>query len=238
MSLPDQRLIRPALVLAGSVLSLLTGLLLIVGHQTPAVVRTGETPAAAVTPDAAGPSSPTPAATAGPRGPSRSPRTPAVPRSRASISPPEKGNPRPVRIRLDPLGVTLPIQPVGVTGDGAMELPDDPGELGWYRFGPEPGAGRGSAVLAGHVDSREYGIGPLAELDRLRPGDVITVITAAGSIEFTIERLRYERRSRFPAEELFDRTGPSRLVIITCGGPYTPGRGYRDNLIVTATPAG
>lgn len=236
MILLDQPLIRPALVLAGSALSLITGLLLIMGHPTPAVVRTEAVTSEPVTPGSAGPSRPDLGTTAGPPKPARPSGRTEPRRAPASIPPPSKEDPRPERVRIAGLGETLPIRPVGVAEDGSMELPDDPAELGWYRFGPAPGADRGSAVLAGHVDSREYGIGPLAGLHRAEAGDVITVITTAGPIDYTIDRLRYERRSRLPIKDLFDRSGAPRLVIITCGGPYTPGQGYRDNLIVTATP--
>ena len=39
-----------------------------------------------------------------------------------------------------------------------MDLPEDVDRVGWYRFGPAPGAD-GSAVLAGHVDDAEQGLG-------------------------------------------------------------------------------
>ena len=39
-------------------------------------------------------------------------------------------------------------------------------------------------------------------------------------------------------EELFARTGPERLWIITCGGEYLPDEGgYQQNLVVTAVPS-
>ncbi len=236
MILPHRSPIRPAVLLAGSVLALLTGLIMVT-QQPPAAVRTALTPGSSE-PRSARPSRPDPSTAAGSArspAPTSEPTGKAVPRGSASIIPPEP-RPRPERFKINTLGLSLPIRPVGVDGDGSMELPDDPRELGWYRHGPEPGAAQGSAVLAGHVDSREYGIGPLADLDRLRAGDALTVITAAGSTGFTIDRIRYEPQTRLPVRELFDRTGRHRLVIITCGGPYTPGQGYRDNLIVIAMP--
>ncbi len=37
--------------------------------------------------------------------------------------------------------------------------------------------------------------------------------------------------------ELFARSGPARLTVITCGGPYLADQGgYQDNVVVTAVP--
>ena len=49
---------------------------------------------------------------------------------------------------------------MGVAEDGQMALPPDPRTIGWYRYGAGPGDRVGSVVLGGHLDSREYGVGP------------------------------------------------------------------------------
>jgi hypothetical protein len=37
---------------------------------------------------------------------------------------------------------------------------------------------------------------------------------------------------------IYSRTGPRRLVLVTCGGPFNQNIGhYRDNIVVTAVPA-
>jgi hypothetical protein len=46
---------------------------------------------------------------------------------------------------------------------------------------------------------------------------------------------RVYRKQRLPAG-LFDRDGPERLILITCGGPFHAGR-YADNVVVFAEPA-
>jgi hypothetical protein len=38
--------------------------------------------------------------------------------------------------------------------------------------------------------------------------------------------------------DLFSARGPLRLVFLTCGGPFDPVRGYRDNVVLLARPAG
>jgi hypothetical protein len=144
---------------------------------------------------------------------------------------------RPVRLRMASIDVDSRIRPVGVRDDRQMALPDEPWVLGWYRFGPAPGAGVGSVVLAGHLDSRRYGVGPLVTLRDTEVGDPVTVTSADGTTaDYRVVRVERFDRQALPAE-LFARTGRERLRIITCGGGYDPGSGYEQNLVVTAIPA-
>ena len=168
-------------------------------------------------------------------------RLPAdVGRSRAVPTPvEEQPQIRPVRITVDAVDIDSFVRPVGVAEDGQMELPPDPRVLGWYRFGPTPGvATAGSAVLAGHLDSRRYGLGPLVRLREVEPGDLVEVTSSDGST--TTYRVagvtRYDQQA-LPAE-LFARSGDPRLRIVTCGGDYdVDAGGYQQNLVVTAVPA-
>ena len=93
----------------------------------------------------------------------------------------QQRGPRPVRVRLDSVGIDAVVRPVGVQDDRQMRLPDDPAVLGWYRFGAAPGAGQGATVLAGHLDSLRYGVGPLVRLRDVRLGDTFDVTLADGT---------------------------------------------------------
>jgi len=138
---------------------------------------------------------------------------------------------------IDRLTLKMPIVAMKVDEAGDMALPKNPDEIGWYSYGPRPGDQQGSAVLGGHVDSREYGIGPLVVLRRVREGDVVMVRTTAGREMFRVSSVRQIRKRALPLRTLFDRDGERRLRIITCGGPYIRSQGgYRDNLVVTAIP--
>lgn len=131
----------------------------------------------------------------------------------------------------------MPIDRSGVTGDGQMDLPDRPDRIGWYRYGPRPGDPSGSAVLAGHVDSREFGIGPLAQLRQLKRGDRIIVEHADGKQVYAVRQIQLISKRTVPLDEVFDRAGAAKLRIVTCGGPYVPSRGgYLDNLVISADP--
>jgi hypothetical protein len=144
---------------------------------------------------------------------------------------------QPRRLVIGRLGVSMPVLPTGLTSGGQMALPDHPQQVGWYRYGPQPGDASGSVVLGGHVDSRAYGTGPLATLGRLERGDRIVVQQTAGRQVYRVRSVRLISKRALPVAALFDRGGPATLRILTCGGPYDPSRGgYRDNLVVTADP--
>jgi hypothetical protein len=146
--------------------------------------------------------------------------------------------PPPQRLRVAALGVAARVVPVALTADGAMELPDDVSEVGWFSPGPVPGQS-GSAVMAGHVDSREQGRGALFDLPDLVPGDTVEVDAADGRATTwrVVGRTAYPKDT-LPIAELFRRDGPARLVLITCGGDFDPTTGhYDDNVVVVAEPA-
>lgn len=119
-----------------------------------------------------------------------------------------------------------------------MRIPRDARRVGWYRFGPRPGGGVGSVVLAAHVDSRTQGLGafyPLREADR---GDRV-VMTSTGGRRWTYRVVAREvfRKRALPLEDLFRRDGREVLTLITCGGPYlADAGGYQDNVVVSAVP--
>ena len=151
------------------------------------------------------------------------------PRARAAVVP------RPLRVTVPAVGLDLPVRPVGVAEDGQMWLPRDLGVVGWYRYGPAPGA-PGSAVLAGHVDSWKDGVGPLARLREVEVGDAVVVRTAKGTVLHTVTAVEQYPKQALP-DSVFQRNGPARLRLITCGGEFDEEAGsYRDNLVVTAEP--
>jgi hypothetical protein len=161
-----------------------------------------------------------------------------VPAARASLSRLESRRAaRPVQVTIPSAQLGLPVRPVGVAPDGQMQLPPDPAVMGWYRFGPAPaGPTGGSVVLAGHLDSFEFGLGPLVRLREVEPGSSVTVVTVDGvRHDYTVRRVQRFDRQQLPGE-LFGRTGPELLRLITCGGAYDPDTGYEQNLVVTAAP--
>ncbi|SDO62480.1 Sortase family protein [Nakamurella panacisegetis] len=146
--------------------------------------------------------------------------------------------PAPVLLQLPTLRVTAPVQPVDVVG-GELQVPDDPRTVGWWRASAPPGSPVGSTVVDGHIDSATAGLGALFHLADLDPGDEVSVRTSAGRVvPYTVRARRvYVKSAGLPAE-IFTRSGPPRLVLISCGGPFdAAAHSYQDNIIVFATPS-
>jgi LPXTG-site transpeptidase (sortase) family protein len=127
----------------------------------------------------------------------------------------------PLRLAVPKLGIDAPIIAVGLTPEGAMDVPQRAEEVGWYEHSQRPGL-RGNAVLAGHLDW--YGVdGVFRRLAELEQGDAI-VVRAADGQERTYA---VEWRRSYPAGnaiavvgEVFEQLGRAALTLITCGGRW------------------
>lgn len=159
-------------------------------------------------------------------------------RGRAGIEPsplePLAGGIRPAppeRIAIPAAGLDAVVEPVG-THAGAIEVPDV-GRAGWYDAGPRPGE-RGRAVVIGHLDTHT-GPGLFARVPRLPPGTAIAVTDRRGEVHsFNVIGGAQVEKARFPGEYVYGGSDAPTLILITCGGPYRPGRGYRDNVLLYA----
>ena len=145
----------------------------------------------------------------------------------------------PVRVQVPDAGIDVSIEPVGVLGSGEMQLPADTRVAGWYEYGPAPSSAAGTTILAAHVDSLAYGLGPFSKLKSIDAGAAAIVTTADGTTHpYTITAIDRVAKTDISLDAVFDRTGASQLVMITCGGQFDyDTRHYLDNVLVTALPA-
>ncbi|MFJ8696474.1 class F sortase [Streptomyces roseolilacinus] len=132
----------------------------------------------------------------------------------------------------------LPVDPVGGTDDGALDLPASPSRLGWWALGARPGAAAGTLLLAGHLDSAEEGPGPFEALHSLPIGALAQVAAADGGRHtYRIVARRTYRASALPGD-LFSARGRPRLVLVTCAGAFDrEERTYAENLVLYGVPA-
>jgi len=141
---------------------------------------------------------------------------------------------RPTGISIPAAGVQGPVDPIDAVA-GQLEIPP-PGRAGWFRGGPRPGE-PGRAVVVSHVDSRA-GPALFASLRTLPRRTRILVEDRRGGIHrFRLVRRVQIAKSRFNRDLIYAPSSHARLVLITCGGPFTPGEGYRDNVILYARAA-
>jgi LPXTG-site transpeptidase (sortase) family protein len=224
-SVAEPRSRRLTTLLLGAVASaLVAGGLFLAGGGLEASSPSPETGAQAAPPPAirvAGPSetsSRTSSAT-----PSDAPSTPAAPAPGV----------RPEVLVVPALGVQATVTPIR-TEDGALTPPSDPQQVGWWSGGARPGAAAGAAVVTGHTV--HTGGGAFDDLETLVPGDRVLVRSGSDDLAYRVasaEVLSRDELARRSAD-LFGRTGPPRLVLITCED--WDGTAYRSNVVVTAEP--
>ena len=210
-------MLRPLALAGAAVALLLTGCSLNPASEHP--VPTGARPTA----------EPSPTAT--------KPALPEVPIQGTANTPARAAVP-PVRVTVPDAGIDIAVEPVGVLGNGEMELPADTSIAGWYEYGPDPASATGATILAAHVDSLVYGLGPFSRLRGLAAGAPVSVTTADGVVhEYTIESIARVAKQEIALDTVFDRTGPAHLVLMTCGGQFDYETGhYLDNILATAVP--
>ncbi|WP_051223191.1 class F sortase [Agrococcus lahaulensis] len=232
---PARRAWRPAAVLAAIVAAAATAIgvwLLLPDSLEPASPTASMTPMAEPTPTSAPSASTLPDAAS-----TAAPVPTAVGARDASIGADQAVVDAPTRVQVPSVGIDLEVIPVGVREDGQMDVPELVREVGWYRFGPAPGADRGSAVLSAHVDS-DRGRAPMAELLNARAGESVEVATASGAdLRFRIVAVERFSKDQLPLDAIFARDGDPLVRLITCGGEWDAAAGaYEDNIVVTAVP--
>ncbi|MGH3980557.1 MAG: class F sortase [Pseudonocardiaceae bacterium] len=141
----------------------------------------------------------------------------------------------PLSVEIPAIGVsTDELIALGLTGDGALEVPGDAVTAGWFDLSPTPGE-IGPSVIAGHVDYASVP-GVFVRLHEMRSGDTITVHRIDGSSAvFTTYQIDRYPKSAFPTEKVYGDTETPQLRLITCGGSFDDASGeYVDNVVVFA----
>lgn len=145
---------------------------------------------------------------------------------------------RPVEVEM-PDGSTAPVQPAP-TANGELVIPEDIFRLGWWDGGAYVNDPFGSTVIAGHIDSKEQGIGYFGKLLNTQVDDVITVRGEEGELSYRVVSTELIDKDVLATESAaFDQSTPHRLVLITCSGRWQKELGsYESNFVVTAEPIG
>jgi hypothetical protein len=124
----------------------------------------------------------------------------------------------PVSLKIPKLGVNASVESVGLTSTGAMGIPKNPMNVGWFNLGPKPGA-QGSAVIDGHLDFRE-GVGAVFyRLDTLVFGDKVYVTDGEGNqFIFVVRELKFFGDKDNASSVFGSVDTKSHLNLITCAG--------------------
>ena len=154
--------------------------------------------------------------------PTPGPAVPAVPRRSAALEDNQPVvPPAPRRIEIPDLGIDVAVQPVGLDEQGRMGLFDDPSIAALVPVGSRA---REHGRLHRHRRPRR--------LPRVRPAAVrategrgastqIFVTDAAGTRHpYVVQSLSVSEKADVDWVAAFDRAGPPRLTLVTCGGEF------------------
>ena len=145
---------------------------------------------------------------------------------------------QPLWLSIPSIAVRTRLINLGVNKNGTLQVPSSTAVAGWYTGSPRPGT-VGSAIIAGHVDSRS-GPGIFFWLRTLRPGDRVYVGRADGTMAvFTVTRIKRFAKDQFPTAAVYGPVPDAELRLITCGGIFDRSLGsYLSNVVVFARLAG
>jgi LPXTG-site transpeptidase (sortase) family protein len=140
----------------------------------------------------------------------------------------------PTRLKIPAINIDVAIESVGNTPKGDMAAPSDVANVGWYKYGALPGE-LGSSVLAGHVVGSKGEPVVFAKLDKLKAGDILSVVDAKGIVvSFTVRELKSYDQTQQPSE-VFNSGSGIHLNLITCAGDWDAAqRHYLKRLVVFA----
>jgi sortase A len=127
--------------------------------------------------------------------------------------------PHPLRLRMPARDIDAMVEPVGLTREGKMGIPDSAFTVGWYEHGAVPGA-RGNAVLAGHRDTQLGTPGIFWTLSDVQLGEMIEVETEGGTLQFRVIKTEEYPFDKAPLEEIFGFADGHFLNLITCAGDW------------------
>jgi LPXTG-site transpeptidase (sortase) family protein len=152
----------------------------------------------------------------------------------AGSSPAIRPPARPVELTIPAIGVRTPVVDLGLQPDGALQVPSSTSVAGWYTGSPRPG-GVGSAVIAGHVDSRT-GPAVFYWLRSMRAGEHVYIRRADGTLAvFRVTNVQTYAKDRFPTAAVYGAAPDAELRLITCGGLFDEALGtYLNNVVVYA----
>lgn len=141
----------------------------------------------------------------------------------------------PVRLIIPAISVDADIESVGLTPDGAMDVPKERASAAWFNRGPRPGED-GSAVINGHYGWKDGKASVFDTLHTLRAGDTIYVRDSIGdTTAFVVRELTYYNPKADASSVFNSDDGTAHLNLITCEGVWNAvSKSYSQRLVVFA----
>ncbi len=145
----------------------------------------------------------------------------------------EKNENLPKRFEIPKLGIATNIQLVGLNSAGEMDVPNNNKDVAWFHLGTKPGD-VGSAVIAGHLDSKSGTPAIFWNLKSLTKSDVVYVVDSNGKKnKFEVMYTEKYNSEEAPMEKIFGADDGAFLNLITCNGVWDKSeKNYNERLVV------
>jgi LPXTG-site transpeptidase (sortase) family protein len=146
---------------------------------------------------------------------------------------PERFNAPVTRLVIPSIGVDAETIALGINARGEMATPEGPFLVGWYDFTAKPGLG-GNAVFSAHLDYINYGPAVFWNLEKLKPGDDVSVRLSDGTlIRYKVTASQSYTLDKLDMAAVLAPTSTESVTLITCDGAFD-GREYEKRLVVRA----
>ena len=141
----------------------------------------------------------------------------------------------PVRLKISNIKVDTTLESVGLTSDGAVDVPKKQDNAAWFNLGPRPGE-IGNAVITGHYGWKDKKPSVFDDLYKLREGDKLYIEDDQGKTITFVVRTSQRYDPDAEASEVFvSNDGKSHLNLITCEGVWNDvTKSYSKRLVVFA----
>ena len=141
----------------------------------------------------------------------------------------------PVSLKIPKINVDATIEQLGLTPQGAMDVPKGPNDVAWFSLGPRPGE-IGSAVIDGHFGWKNNIPAVFDNLNKLQKGDKIYVDNANGSTtSFIVSEIGIYDQNGDATNIFTSNDGKAHLNLITCEGVWNATTKSRPNRLVIFT---
>ena len=141
---------------------------------------------------------------------------------------------KPVKLKVEPVGMDLNVVEVGVEPDGTLEAPKDWYVSGWYRDGAKAGE-PGNLIFDGHYDTSSGGPAAFWQLKNVKKDDTVVVFDRLGrSYSYRVNEIVYVDINDPNRMKIFESNKEkSTITLITCSGVWLAGDlTYSKRLVV------
>jgi len=136
-------------------------------------------------------------------------------------------------LNIPKIKVDASVENLGLTFDGAMEVPKGPSNAAWFSLGTPPGE-IGSAVIDGHSGWKNGTPAVFDNLYKLKKGDLIYVKDKKGiTTTFVVREIRKYNPNADATYVFGSNDGKAHLNLITCTGLWNKiWKSHSERLVV------